>query len=119
MKSKSSSALPIPVKSALNKLGQDIKHARQRRRISTEIMSQRASISRSTLNKVEKGDPNVLISTYAMVLFVLGMIHSLAVVADSKNDSLGLSLEEEQLPKRIRARSIKPPKVLVHQKKNE
>jgi ESS family glutamate:Na+ symporter len=48
---------PIPVKRALRKLGQDIRDARRRRRIPVVIMAARASISRTTLNKVEKGDP--------------------------------------------------------------
>ena len=63
---------PIPVRRALRKLGQDIRDARRRRRIPVEIMAERASISRTTLSKVEKGDPGVSMGIYARVLFVLG-----------------------------------------------
>ena len=42
-------SLPIPVKKALGKLGNDIRTARIRRRITMSLMSQRASISRTTL----------------------------------------------------------------------
>ena len=48
------SLLPIPVKKALRTLGLDIRKARLRRRITMELMAQRASISRTTLTKVEK-----------------------------------------------------------------
>jgi len=55
-----------------------------------------------TLNKVEKGDPGVAIGIYATVLFVMGMVERLAELADPKNDPVGLQLEEENLPQRIR-----------------
>jgi len=93
--------LPIPVKRALTKLGEDIRAARSRRRIPTTLMAQRAFITRTTLGKVEKGDPGVSLGIYATVLFILGMTSRLEELADSRNDALGLQLEEERLPKRI------------------
>ena len=96
------STTPIPVRRAVSKLGQDIRDARLRRRIPTEILAQRASISRMTLYKVEKGDVNVSMGTYATILFVLGMIDRLGNLADAGEDALGRQLEEERLPKRIR-----------------
>ena len=100
--SRSSSAVPIPVARALRKLGHDIRDARRRRRIPVAILAERASISRVTLSKVEKGNPGVSFGNYATVLFVLGMTDRLADVADPRHDSVGLDLEEEQLPERIR-----------------
>jgi DNA-binding XRE family transcriptional regulator len=102
MRTKNTSMLPIPVTRALRKLGHDIRDARRRRRIPVEITAQRASISRTTLVKVEKGDPGVAIGSYATVLFVMGMTDRLADLADPKNDAVGLQLEEEHLPQRIR-----------------
>jgi len=93
---------PIPVTRALRKLGHDIRDARRRRRIPVAILAQRASISRMTLNKLEKGDPGVSAGTYATVLFTLGMADRLADVADPRHDTAGLALEEEHLPQRIR-----------------
>lgn len=108
--SRSSTVLPIPVSRVLRKLGHDIRDARRRRRIPAAIAAQRASISRTTLVKIEKGDPGVAIGNYATVLFVMGMADRLADLADPKNDSTGLQLEEEHLPHRIRARKQKPAK---------
>jgi len=99
--------LPIPVQRALRKLGQDIASARRRRRIPTQLMAERASISRSTLVKIEKGVAGVSLGNYAVVLFVLGMIDRLSELADIIYDSLGLELEEDQLPKRIRLKDRK------------
>ncbi len=100
--SRTSAALPLPVRRALRKLGGDIRDARLRRRIPVAIVADRASIGRSTLNRVEKGDPTVAASIYASVLFVLGLVDRIGELADARNDATGLQLEEEHLPKRIR-----------------
>jgi DNA-binding XRE family transcriptional regulator len=94
--------LPLPVERVLRKLGRDIRVARLRRRIPTTLMAERASISRMTLNKVEKGAPGVSLGIYATVLFVLGLENGLAELADARTDTTGLELADEQLPKRIR-----------------
>lgn len=99
--------LPIPVRRALRKLGEDIRDARRRRRIPVAIMAERASISRTTLNKVEKGEAGVSIGTYATVLFALGLADRLVGLADASTDAVGLELEEEHLPQRIRRPSRK------------
>jgi transcriptional regulator with XRE-family HTH domain len=99
---RSTPPLPLPVKRALAKLGQDIRSARLRRRISTATMAERAFITRPTLRKVERGDPGVALGILATVLFVLGLTPRLADLADTKSDEVGLQLEEERLPKRIR-----------------
>jgi hypothetical protein len=110
MKQSTPLKLPIPVRNTLRKLGQDIRDARLRRRIPTAVMSQRALVTRTTLHKVEQGDPTVSMGTYSTVLFVLGMTERLAELADARFDRLGLALEEERLPKRIRSSSRRPKK---------
>jgi transcriptional regulator with XRE-family HTH domain len=107
----SSPTVPLPVIRALRKLGQDIRDARRRRRIPVAILAERASISRMTLNRIEKGDYGVSVGNYATVLFALGMTDRLADVADPRHDAVGLELEEEHLPERIRhSRRPKPIK---------
>lgn len=103
MSAKPKATLPIPVRRALKKLGTDIRDARRRRRIPTTTMAERSLISRVTLTKVEKGDPSVSFGIYATVLFVLGMTERLAELADPKHDTIGLSLEDDLLPQRIRS----------------
>lgn len=101
---------PIPVVRALRKLGHDIRDARRRRRIPVAILAQRASMSRTTLNKVEKGDGGVSLGAYATVLFALGMVERLAGLADPRADTVGLELEEEHLPERIRLSGARKPR---------
>ncbi len=103
MSTRTEATLPIPVRRALKKLGADIRDARRRRRIPTKIMAERSLISRVTLTKVEKGNPSVSLGIYATVLFVLGLTERLAELADSKHDAVGLSLEDDLLPQRIRS----------------
>ncbi|MGH0053587.1 MAG: hypothetical protein ACQ5SW_09390, partial [Sphaerochaetaceae bacterium] len=73
----------------------------RRRRISIQLMMERADISKNTLLKIEKGNPSVAIGRYASVLFVLGMIERLSDLLDSVHDQTGRRLEDENLPKRI------------------
>jgi transcriptional regulator with XRE-family HTH domain len=106
MSRKPADSLPLPVERALRKLGGDLRDARRRRRIPTALMAQRVGISRSTLNKVEKGNPGVSLGVYATALFVLGMTDRIADLADPRNDDVGMSLDEERLPQRIRLRRL-------------
>lgn len=99
--------LSIPVKKALRKLGHDIRMARIRRRVTMELMAERASISRTTLTKIEKGDPSVSFGAYATVIFILGLLSNLASLVDISKDEVGRDLEEERLPKRVRLPSRK------------
>ena len=104
---RSTVVLPLQARRALTKLGHDIKDARRRRRIPSAVAAERSSISRMTLLKVEKGDPGVAMGIYATVLFVLGLSERLAELADPAQDRMGLQLDEEHLPQRIRTSSKK------------
>ena len=101
--------LPIQVKRALRKLGNDLADARKKRRITMELMAERAGITRKTLAKIEKGEPSVLMASYAQVLYVLGMAERIKDLIDANYDVAGRALEEDNLPKRVRkSRVFKP-----------
>ncbi len=102
-------SLPIPLQRILRKLGADLRDARRRRHISTALMAERCSISRTTLHKIERGDPTVAFGNYAMALFVLGITERLAAIADVQHDTIGLQLESERLPTRIRRAKLPKP----------
>lgn len=97
-----SKIIPIPASRALKKLGEDLKNARKRRRITTKLAAERANISRTTLTKIEKGDAGVSIGAYAKMLFILGLISQLADMVDIRFDKLGQTFETEHLPERVR-----------------
>jgi hypothetical protein len=102
MPTRSGPSLPLPVTRALRKLGADLRDARRRRRIPTTTMAARASISRTTLAKIERGDPGVQLGHYATVIFILGLTDRLNDLVDVRYDKTGLELDEERLPQRIR-----------------
>ena len=87
-------------KKILSTLGENIKLARLRRKLSTEQVSERANISRSTLWSIEKGSPKVAMGKYVQVLSVLGLEKDLLAVAS--DDILGRKLQDANLktPKR-------------------
>ena len=93
---------PIAVQRALRKLGNDLCDARRRRRIPMALMAERVGITRATLAKAEHGEDRVSMGVYATMLFVLGLTDRLADLGSPRHDDVGLALEEERLPKRIR-----------------
>lgn len=99
--------LPIPAIKALHKVGKDINDARRRRRVTIQLMAERAGLSRATISKIEKGDSTTSIGGYAAVLFVLGMTDRLSDLVDAVYDLTGRRLEEEKLPKRVRTPCVK------------
>jgi transcriptional regulator with XRE-family HTH domain len=90
------------VRKALRKLGANIHEARMRRRLPMSVVAERASTSRPTLSRLEKGDPSVSIGIYAAVLQSLGLLEDLTLLADPARDSVGQLLATEALPKRAR-----------------
>jgi transcriptional regulator with XRE-family HTH domain len=92
---------------ALTKLGGDLHNARRRRRLPMSVLAERAFTSRSTLQRIEAGDPAVSIGIYAAVLHALGLLDGLGQLADSARDSVGQALANESLPKRIRLKTAK------------
>jgi transcriptional regulator with XRE-family HTH domain len=82
-------------------LGENIRLARLRRRLSAEQVAERADISRKTLWNIENGAPSVAVGNYCQVLFVLGLHKDLLSVAE--DDILGRKLQDAELVVKERA----------------
>lgn len=85
----------------LEQLGEHIKLARLRRKLSAEQVAERAGINRTTLWNVEKGMPTVTIGAYCQVLLVLGLLEDLLKVA--ADDELGRRLQDADIIVKKRA----------------
>ena len=86
----------------LIQMGEQIRLARLRRKLTLELVAERAGISLATLASIEKGTPTVSIGAYAAVLHALNNMDSdLLLVA--KDDELGRKLQDLGLPARKRA----------------
>ena len=79
----------------LEVVGENIKLARLRRRLTTIQVSSRANIARSTLWHVEKGSEHISIGTFLKVLSVLGLENDLKNIAE--DDLLGRKLQDANL----------------------
>ncbi|TRX71138.1 helix-turn-helix transcriptional regulator [Carboxylicivirga sp. M1479] len=88
------------IKRILSEMGENIKLARLRRKLSSEQVAERANISRPTLSAIEKGAETVSIGAYLLVLQVLGLEKDLSTIA--KDDELGRKLQDAEIitPKR-------------------
>jgi len=93
--------LPSATK-VLKALGENIRLARLRRDLSSEMVAERAGISRATLSAIEAGSGSVSMAAWIQALFVLGLEDDLAEVA--RDDELGRRLQDAKLPPRRRAR---------------
>jgi hypothetical protein len=72
-------------------------------------MAERLAVARTTYLKIEKGDPSVSMGAYAMALFVLGFGEALGDIVDPRRDDVGLLLDTDRLPKRVRPRKASNP----------
>ena len=80
----------------LKTMGEQIKMARLRRKLSATLVAERAGVSRSTLWKVENGNPSVAVGIYAAVLHALNnMDKDLLKIAG--DDELGRKLQDIEL----------------------
>jgi transcriptional regulator with XRE-family HTH domain len=70
----------------LTSLGQNVKLARKRRKLTTVQVAERAGIDRSTLYQIEKGNPRVSLGAYFNVFRVLGL----------QDDFLKLAADDQQ-----------------------
>jgi transcriptional regulator with XRE-family HTH domain len=89
-------ALQTPKLAAILKLlGENIRLARRRRRLSMAMLAERAGMTRITLHAIEKGVPTVSLGAYANALFSLGLEKDLLLIA--KDDELGRKLQDAGL----------------------
>jgi len=85
MRSKKQTLFPKHLK-ILQELGENIKLARKRRKLTTVQVAERAGIDRTTLYLIEKGTPRVSLGAYFNVLRVLSL----------QDDFLKLASEDKQ-----------------------
>jgi transcriptional regulator with XRE-family HTH domain len=109
MRSAVHDVLPSGVRRSLSKFGRDLGVARRKRHLTMAMMAERTGLAKSTYARLEKGDPAVAMGAYAMALFVLGFGEALGDLTDARRDDVGLLLDEERLPKRVRVKKSPTP----------
>jgi transcriptional regulator with XRE-family HTH domain len=94
MNTKKQTLLPRFLKT-LGQLGENIKLAHKRRKLTTIQVAERAGIDRTTLYHIEKGNPSVSMGAYFNVLRVLGLQNDFLKLA--ADDTFGRKLQDLQL----------------------
>jgi len=90
----------------LSAVGEQIRLARLRRKLSAARVAERAAISRPTLLAIEKGTASVSMGAYVQVLFVLGLEKTVLRLAE--DDVLGRKLQDADLLVKERAPKQSP-----------
>ena len=80
---------------ALKAMGENLRLARKRRKITAKMMAERANVSLMTLRSLERGEPQVSMANYMAVVACLGFQDDIASVA--ANDVLGRDLQDAAL----------------------
>ena len=91
----------------LTGLGEQLRLARLRRRLSVYQVAERAGMSLPTLRAIERGQPSVAMGAYAAVLRVLGLEKDLAAIAAA--DPLGRRLQDAQMQRAATTRVRRKP----------
>lgn len=81
----------------LNQLGENIRLALKRRKITQTMLAERTGISKPTLRNITRGESSVSIGHYLRVLAVLGLAEDLSKVA--LDDEMGRKLQDIKLLK--------------------
>ena len=87
--------MPGALTKNLEIMGEQIMMARKRRHLSMQDVADRATVTRLTVSKVEKGDPTVSMGIYARVLFALNLENDITLLAS--DDALGRQLQDAEL----------------------
>lgn len=78
-------------------MGENIKLARKRRRLTASQVAERAGVVRTTLYQIEKGNPKVSLGAYFNVLKVLSLEIDFYKIAE--DDEFGKRLQDLELLK--------------------
>lgn len=81
-------------KKILEQMGYQIRMVRQRRKLSVNLVAERAGVSRQSVWAVEKGLPSVVMGTYVKVLHAVGFDKDLLKIC--ADDPVGRLLQDER-----------------------
>jgi len=98
--------VPSPVRRALREVADGVAGWRKLRGLTQAQLADRAGVSRATLIRLERGDGGVSVENLLRVLRALGVLEGLPRALDPYETDLGRLRADEQLPRRVRPRSL-------------
>ncbi len=100
---------PVAVARALRAIGGDVVVWRKLRGLTQAQLADRADVSRSTLQRLERADGAISLENTLRILRALGILESVARAVDPYESEVGRLRADEQLPQRVRPRDLKRP----------
>lgn len=98
--------LSSEMQTRLRQIGKNLQIARKRRKKTVQQAAEMMGTSLSSVRRMEVGDPSVRVETYLAALEVYQLDHTLRF-ADPEDDRIGLALEKQRLPQRVRTKKEK------------
>ncbi len=108
-KGKRKRVTPPLVSRALRDLADDVAVWRRLRGMTQAQLADRAGVSRDTVTRLEAGDGGVSTENLLRILRALGVVDSLSAALDPYASDVGRMRSEQQLPRRVRPRSLGGP----------
>lgn len=97
---------PLPVRRAVRRLADHVVAWRKLRNLTQAQLADRAGVSRTTLQSLERGDGGVSIENLLRIVRALGLMEQLPNALDPYETDVGRLRSDEQLPHRVRPRSL-------------
>lgn len=97
---------PLPVRRAIHEIADHVASWRKLRNLTQAQLADRAGVSRGVLVRLENGDGGVGIENLLRILRALGLMERLPTALDPYETDVGRLRSEEQLPHRVRPRSL-------------
>ena len=95
-------APPYPVEQSLKRLGENLRTARVRRKLTIKDVAERIGTGPRAVMDAEKGKPSTGIVVYSALLWLYDLLQPLGELADPLKDKEGLTLEAAKAPARAR-----------------
>jgi transcriptional regulator with XRE-family HTH domain len=99
-------ATPIAVGRALRSIGNHVVVWRKLRGLTQAQLADRANVSRSTLQRLERGDGAISLENTLRILRGLGVLDGVPRALDPYESDVGRLRSEERLPERVRPRKL-------------
>ncbi len=93
---------PFATQQAANEIGENLRSWRIMLNLTAEQVAQRAGVARSTIGRLERGEPTVGFEVVLNVARALGVLDALVASTDPYQTALGRARADQHLPRRVR-----------------
>ena len=96
--------VPMATKLAARRIGENLSTWRRLYGLSSQQVAERAAVSRSTVSRLENGDPTVSFATFLNVCRAVGVLDAISTATDPYETDLGRARADTAIPQRIRSK---------------